>query len=111
MSENNLRVVFITAPSAVVARKIAATLVRERLAACVNVVSSVVSYYIWKGRFCRDSELLLIVKTTKNRLPAMFSRIKKLHPAEVPEIISIPVKEGLNSYLRWVKETVMSNEY
>ena len=99
-----LRVVLVTAPSAPVARKIAESLVRKHLAACVNVVASAKSYYLWKNRFCADSEKLLIIKTAASRIPALIREIQRLHPAEIPEIISLPILEGASTYLEWVRK-------
>ena len=98
------RVVFVTAPPNEVAEKLAKALVGERLAACVNLVPGLRSIYRWKGEVCDEGETLLIIKTQAARLDALMRRVKELHPYEVPEIIALPVVEGHEPYLKWVKE-------
>jgi periplasmic divalent cation tolerance protein len=86
---------------------IAETLVNERLAACVNLVGPVRSIYRWDGALQKDSELLAIIKTTAARYDEMATRLRALHPYEVPEILALPVGTGYSRYLDWVRgETV-----
>ena len=95
--------VLITAPSQDVARRIASALLEGKLAACVNVLPGVRSYYTWKGEPQEDEEVLMLVKT---RLAVFESRlapaVKAIHPYELPEIIALPVQAGLQGYLEWV---------
>jgi periplasmic divalent cation tolerance protein len=95
-----------TCPDEATARQIAATLVEERLATCVNRVSGVASTYFWDGRLQEDSEILLIIKTSAARVDALVERFKTLHPYELPELIVLPVTGGNEAYLRWVREGV-----
>jgi periplasmic divalent cation tolerance protein len=85
--------------------KIARVLVMERLAACVNV-SQVRSYFVWEGKLSEDNEELMIIKTERKRVEALFKRIKELHSYEVPEIIVLPIAQGDEAYLRWITESV-----
>ena len=94
--------VLCTCPGEPVALELARTLVRERLAACVNRVTGVTSIYQWQGRLCEDSEQLLVIKTTPACYPALEMRLKTLHPYEIPEIIVIPVVTGSRQYLAWL---------
>jgi periplasmic divalent cation tolerance protein len=98
-------VVLITAPSQEVARQIAAILLQRKLAACVNVLPAIRSYYTWKGTPQEDEEVLLLVKT---RLALFESRlvpaVKAVHLYELPEIIALPISAGLEGYLNWIEE-------
>ena len=85
------------------ARSIASALVERRLAACVNVTAPVTSVYRWDGRVETAAEVLLLVKTTRARYPALERALRDLHPYEVPEIIAVPVDRGLHDYLEWVR--------
>jgi len=88
------------------AERIARALVERRLAACVNVVPSVVSFYRWKGEVSRDQELLLVIKTRRERLDALREALVGLHPYELPELVALPVAAGHEPYLAWVDAAV-----
>ncbi len=94
-------VVYITA-SAENARDLAAALVREKLAACVNRIPGIESTYTWEGRIERDAEDLLIVKTRADLFDRLKVRVRQLHDYDVPEIIAVPMIEGNESYLAWM---------
>ena len=95
-------VVLVTAPDAEVAEHIVRTLVDEELAACGNIVPGVVSIYRWEGAVQRDSEVLIVLKTTRARAPDVVARVPALHPYEVPEVLVVPVNDGFAPYMRWV---------
>jgi len=90
------------------ASTIAKTLVEEQLAACVNIVPKVQSIYMWEDKLCDDEEAMLFLKTTKQKVADLETRLKQLHPYDVPEIISLKIKkdEGNQDYLSWVKNCV-----
>ncbi len=92
-----------TAPDPEVAAGIARTLVSERLAACGNVIPGLTSIYRWEGVVQEDPETLLVLKTPRERVAALIRRIGELHPYDVPEVLSLPVEEGLPAYLSWVE--------
>ncbi len=98
-----VRVVLITAPNVDVAAKLARALVAERLAACVNVVPGVRSFYRWEGEVQDDAEVLLIAKTRGDRGEALAARVKDLHPYDLPEILELPATGGSAAYLAWVQ--------
>ncbi|MCU0632584.1 MAG: divalent-cation tolerance protein CutA [Methanolinea sp.] len=83
--------------------EIARNLVEKRLAACVNI-TDVMSYYKWDGRFCQDSEVLLLIKTTRERVDEALAAIRGVHSYDLPEMIVLPVVSGYPPYLSWVEE-------
>ena len=95
-----------TCPDAEVGQKIANSLVAEKLAACVNRIAGVQSTYVWKGELQNDAEVLLVIKTTTEKLATVEARIKALHPYEVPEFVVLPVIAGSREYLEWVRKSV-----
>jgi len=96
-------IVLITAPSPDVARQIAAALLEQKLAACVNVLPGIRSYYTWKGQPQEDEEVLLLVKSRSALFESrLVPAVKAVHPYELPEIIAVPVAMGLQSYLEWM---------
>lgn len=102
MTEETL-IVLTTWPDAENARKAARTLVEEHLAACGNILPGVESIYRWQGAVETGAEVLVLLKTTAARYPQLETKIKALHPYEVPEIIALRVADGLPAYLRWVE--------
>ncbi|MFN3284964.1 MAG: divalent-cation tolerance protein CutA [bacterium] len=103
-------VCLVTAPHPEDAHRIARALVEERLAACVNVVPGVRSVYRWQGAVEEAGEVLLVVKTTRQRFPELRDRIAALHPYQVPEVVSLPVEDALPAYRAWVEESVAQAE-
>lgn len=97
-------VVFITAPGEEEAAGIGRELVEARLAACVNIVKDARSIYRWQGKIEDAAEALMIVKTQKDRFDDLMEAVKKLHSYSVPEIIALPVVQGSEDYLAWLKD-------
>ncbi len=97
-------VVLITAPGEDEAVRIASSLVETRLAACVNIIKDVRSIYSWQGQIEDDSEVLLIVKTRKDLFDSLSEKVKEFHSYSVPEIIALPIINGSEDYLKWIKE-------
>ena len=95
-------VVLCTCPDADVGGRIAAALVDECLAACVSCVPGLSTIYRWKGAVHRDAEVLLLIKTTRDRFDALKSRLATLHSHDVPELIAFDVVDGLAPWLDWV---------
>jgi periplasmic divalent cation tolerance protein len=83
------------------AERLARALVEGRLAACVNVVPGVRSFYRWKGEIESGAEFLLIIKTSRDLFGALRAEMDKLHPYEVPELLALPVVTGAENYLSW----------
>ena len=86
------------------AEQLARQLVTERLGACVNLYPAMASFYRWKGLVERDTERQLVIKTTRDRVPALEARVKELHAYELPEFVVIAVDAGSVEYVEWVKE-------
>jgi periplasmic divalent cation tolerance protein len=87
------------------AAALAEALVAEGVAACVNIVPGIESVYRWHGKLQRDTESLLIAKTTAGRFEALKQVVLKHHPYEVPEIIGLAVAAGHAPYLAWIVES------
>ena len=99
-------VVLSTAPDAEVGGAVAATLVRERLAACVNIVAGVRSLYWWDGEVQDDSEVLLVCKTDAGHLDALTAALIEQHPYDCPEVIALPIVGGSDDYLSWLRKSL-----
>lgn len=93
-----------TCPDADSAQRLSHSLVQHRLAACVSALPGMVSVYRWQGQVQQDSEVQLIIKTTADRRDAAMAHIHAHHPYDVPEILALPVSDGLPAYLAWVAE-------
>ncbi|MCL4837108.1 MAG: divalent-cation tolerance protein CutA [Thermoanaerobaculia bacterium] len=97
------------------ANTIARELVARRHAACVNIVGGVRSVYRWQGKICKDSEYLLMAKTSVAEYPAVEAAIRELHTYELPEILAFRVDEGEARFLAWIaasldKEAAFSDD-
>ncbi len=100
-------VALITAPSHETALQMAERLVTGGWAACVNILPAITSVYIWKGEQQRETEALLLVKTTADTFRSGFCEaVAAAHPYEVPEIIALPVVDGWPPYLEWLVNSV-----
>jgi len=97
-------VVFITASDEEEASKIARALVEERLAGCVNIIKDIRSIYSWQGKIEDEKEVFMVVKTQKSLFDSLMKRAKELHSYTVPEIIALPIIQGSEDYLKWLKE-------
>ncbi|PRQ21282.1 putative divalent ion tolerance protein, CutA [Rosa chinensis] len=98
-------VVYVTVPNKEVGKKLAESLVREKLAACVNIVPGILSIYQWEGEVQTDSEELLIIKTRQSLFEALTEHVKTNHPYDVPEVIALPINAGSLNYLEWIKNS------
>lgn len=94
--------IFTTSPTQFLAQKMAKILVKEKLAACVNISAPIQSVYSWKNKICSEKEYLLLIKTKKILFKAVKDKILKLHSYQVPEIIALPIEEGYAAYLDWI---------
>ena len=98
--------VYITTGTRDEAETISARLVEERMVACTNILSPMLSLFHWNGGVDKETETVLIAKTTKDRFEALCERVKKLHSYDCPCIIALPVVAASADYLKWVEEEV-----
>ncbi|HEY5930375.1 MAG TPA: divalent-cation tolerance protein CutA [Burkholderiales bacterium] len=101
-TETGFIVVLTNLPDRESALKLANSIVEQRLAACVNVLSECTSVYRWQGRIEQASEVPVVIKTAAVSFARLEAAIRAVHPYELPEIISVPVVAGLAPYLDWI---------
>lgn len=89
-------------PDRPAAEALAGALIEARLAACVNILAPCRSVYRWQGAVETADEVPLLIKTSATRYAALEAAIRAQHPYELPEVIAIPITQGLPSYLAWV---------
>ena len=106
MTPADVSVVLCTCPTVAAGHALAHTLLEERLVACVNMVDGVRSIYRWDGAICEDNEVLLVIKTTTDKLSELTTRIANIHPYDVPEVLALPTIAGHSPYLDWVAASV-----
>lgn len=104
MSTTGVIAILTNLPDSESAFNLARTLVRRRLAACVNVLPPATSFYRWEGREEEAREIPVLIKSTRERYPELERAIRELHPYELPEIIALPVDQGFENYLGWVMD-------
>ncbi|CBY22677.1 unnamed protein product [Oikopleura dioica] len=97
-------IMMITCPSIAVAKKLARSAVKSRLAACGNIIPGMTSIYEWKGEICEEEEAYLLLKTQKSMSEAVIKFVKENHPYDVPCIVSVPLDSGNPEFLKWVKD-------
>jgi periplasmic divalent cation tolerance protein len=89
-------------PDRAAAEKLADALIRQRVAACVNILAPCRSVYRWKAEVQHDEEHPVLIKTTLDRYAALEAAIREMHPYELPEIVAVPIERGLPAYLDWL---------
>ena len=99
-----------TTPDRATAEQIVNSLVTEQLIACGNISTSVTSIYHWQGAVERADEVLVILKTTEALAGRVITRVRELHPYEVPEVLFFQVTTGLEAYTQWVRDSVLSSQ-
>ncbi len=94
--------VVINFPNAAVARQIGTVLIKEHLAACVNLIPNIESIYLWEGKLEFTNEVTALVKSSADNYQKLQERVLEMHPYENPEVLKLPIQEGAEAYLRWV---------
>ena len=105
-ADSGYRLVLTTTDSEESAERLARALVEKRLAACVNIVAPVTSVYRYNGEIVTDQERLLLIKTRAVRFRELSETIRSLHGYDVPEIVSLEIAEGDETYLKWLTDCV-----
>jgi len=98
------KLVTTTLPDLEKADELAQELVSNKLAACVQVLPVLKSHYWWEGRVEVCTEVLLLCKTTQDRVVELQQKIQELHPYQVPQIVVMPIEGGLPEYLQWIQD-------
>lgn len=97
------KLIYVTAPSSEEAEKIAGAVVTERLAACANILPGVTSIFEWDEKLCRETEAVLILKTSAERVDELTERIQALHSYDCPCIVVLPIESGNPDFLDWIR--------
>jgi periplasmic divalent cation tolerance protein len=98
----DIQLIITNLPKPDVALKLATLLVDSGLAACVHILAPCKSVYIWQGSLETTEEIPLLIKALKQNYSAIEKEIQSMHPYELPEIIAVPVADGLPEYLNWI---------
>ncbi len=106
MKNSSFIIIFITVPTKKEAKKISDELLKEKLAACVNIIKEVNSSFWWKNKIETSNEFLLTVKTQSKFFDDIVKVVKSLHSYEVPEIIAMPIVDANKDYLEWIKNSL-----
>jgi len=102
MADQKIVLALSTFPDRETASRISTQLVTDKFAACANILPQIESVYRWKDKIETGNETLVFFKLSEDRQSAFQEKLRSLHPYEVPEIIFIPIADGLPDYLRWV---------
>lgn len=108
MQKNDMIVVLTNMPDEATARALADKLVTSRVAACVNCLPAVQSTYLWQGKTEHATEFPLLIKASRENYVEVEHVIRENHPYEVPEIIALPIVDGLPAYLQWIADETVS---
>ncbi|HEY0196521.1 MAG TPA: divalent-cation tolerance protein CutA [Methanobacterium sp.] len=96
--------IYITTFEALESKKIAKTLLKEKLVACTNIIPQINSFYLWKGEIEEDNESVLIAKTKTDKVEQVIKRVEEIHSYETPCILEFEVKKGSKCYLQWMED-------
>jgi periplasmic divalent cation tolerance protein len=105
-SATRFALVLVTAPDMKVARRLARAALQAKLIACANLVPGLESHYWWQGKLDSANEVLLLLKTTRTKLPELEKLILSQHPYDTPEFLVLPLKAGTARYLKWLGDSV-----
>lgn len=100
------RVILVTVSNKKEAFRIAKGLLGDKLVACVNILKGVESLFWWQGKIDSAKEVLLVIKSRKDKVSSVIKLVKSMHSYETPEIISLPITTGFKPYLRWIDESL-----
>lgn len=107
--EKDYQLLLSTCPTMDVAKRLAHSLLEKHLAACVNIVPHLESVFEWQNEIVTESEVLLLMKTRREHYAAIEQLLLQQHPYEVPELIALPIENGLSRYLAWIDKVVANH--
>lgn len=96
--------VYCTCPDEPSAASIANRIVAAGLAGCVNIVPGLTSVYKWEGEMKSGTEVLLLIKTSAQKVDQLTAELVSVHPYELPEVIAVPISAGHQPYIDWIKD-------
>lgn len=102
-------IAFTTCPDTATAERLAEQVVEQRLAACATIIPDAISIYRWQEAVEKESEVLLLIKTTAPRWDALQKTLETSHPYDVPELIAIPLTHVAAPYLGWLRQALEEN--
>ena len=102
-------IVLMTTGSKREAQRIAQTLLKKRLISCANIIGPVESHFLWQGRIDKANEFLVLMKSQQSLFSKLAKAVKKMHSYDVPEILGVPIVEGLQPYLKWLDSILSSS--
>jgi periplasmic divalent cation tolerance protein len=102
--------VYMTAKDVPEARKLGRAILKDRLAACVNILGAIESMYRWKGALQNEKEVALVAKTTARNLDALIRKVRSVHSYEVPCVVALPIAKGNPAFLEWIEEETQKAE-
>ena len=103
-------VIFVMVGNSKDAASLAKSLVEKRLAACVNLLPGISSWYWWEGKVTEDQEVLLMIKTSRDKFATLEREVIRAHSYAVPEVIALQIVEGSKNYLNWIDESLKKIE-
>ena len=102
----NFSIILTTVSAVEEGESIANILVEKQLAACINIIPKISSVYRWEGKVHSESEILLLIKTTKDLETEVYREVQNVHPYDTPELITVPITNGSETYLDWMTAAV-----
>lgn len=99
-------VILVTAANKQEGECVAQELLKKKLVACVNIIDKISSFFWWEGKIDRGKEVLLVIKSNKEKLTRIIKCVKSAHSYEVPEIIALPIIGGNKDYLKWIDDSI-----
>lgn len=107
---NQVMLCLTTAPDAATAKSLAQGLLQAKLAACVSTLPGVESMYWWQGQLETSAEFVLLIKTTADQIESLKTFVTTHHPYDTPELLCLPIADGLEKYLSWVREETANKQ-
>jgi len=104
--DERFAVVLVTVPDMETGRRLARTVLEARVAACVNLVPGMESHYWWQGKLDQSAEVLLLIKTTSDKIGHLERIVLANHPYDTPELIVLPITQGTKRYLDWIEASI-----